>query len=156
MKADWKTLFADIKGRFLTVLAPSRLLYFISVVIGIGGLGAWRALPNFDLLRANLATYAIGISAAAAVELVLPGSTSPAMRMLAISLGILACAISLTYQQLHAANLVWLAAICGWLLWIFSSSSNANIGSPSPLAATGGDTGAVAGDLSGFQMEEPA
>jgi hypothetical protein len=125
-------------------------MYFVFVVIGIGGLGVWQS-ADFAALRANLATYAMGIAAAAAVELVLPESTSRSLRMLAISLGIIAIAASLLYQRIGNVDVVWLAAVCAWLLWVLSSSSNVNIGSPNPVAATGGDTQQVAGDLSGFQ-----
>jgi hypothetical protein len=151
VNAEWKVLGAEVQSRLRQTLDPPRCLYFVFVVVGIGGLGAWRSAPDMVLLRANLATYAIGISAAAAVELVLGDSTTRALRMLAISIGIVACAASLLYLQIGLVNIVWLAAVCAWLLWMLSSSSNLNLGSPNPVAATGGDTQTVAGDLSGFQ-----
>jgi len=114
MLSEWKELWGDIKKRMHTIGAPSRLMYFIIVVIGVGGLGAWRAATT-DLFRTNLATYAMGISAAAAVELVLPPTASRALRMLAISLGILACAASLTFDKFECEGIVWIGAACGWL-----------------------------------------
>ena len=151
MNAEWKALGGEVRNRLRQTLDPPRFLYFVFVVVGIGGLGAWRALPDMAALRANLSTYAIGISAAAAVELVLGDLTTRALRMLAISIGIIACAASLLYLQIGVVDVVWLAALCAWLLWMLSSSSNLNLGSPNAVAATGGDTRAVAGDLTGFQ-----
>jgi hypothetical protein len=124
-------------------------MYFVFVVVGIGGLGVWQS--SAVQLQANLATYAMGIAAAAAVELVLPESNSRAMRMFAISLGIVAIATSLLYARIGQGQIVWVAPMCAWLLWILSASSNVNIGTQNPVAATGGDTREVAGDLSGFQ-----
>lgn len=149
MKADWLALCGDLWGRLRTIADPARLMYFVFVVVGIGGLGVWQS--SVALLHANLATYAMGIAAAGAVELVLPESTSRAMKMFAISLGIMAISTSLLYARIGQGQIVWVAPVSAWLLWILSASSNVNIGSQNPVAATGGDTHQVAGDLTGFQ-----
>ena len=63
MKADWLALFADLWARLRTIADPPRLMYFVFVVVGIGGLGVWQS--NAVQLQANLASYAMGIVAAA-------------------------------------------------------------------------------------------
>ena len=151
MKDGWLDLWCDVRSRVISVLEPPRLMYFLFVVVGLGGLGAWQAIPNTVLLYANLQTYAMGISAAAAVELILPNSTNRALRMLAISLGIATYFFSLLDQQNGFYSV--LATLFALLLWILSSSSNPNIGNPSLVAATGGDTNLLAGNLAGFQTE---
>ena len=150
----WQELATESWIRISAIREPSRLLYFLFVVIGVGGLGAWRQLGDFGLLRENLATYAMGISAAAAVELVLPDTTGKSMRMLGLSLGILAVGASLVSLQSKWVDVVWLAPLCAWLLWMLSSSANANIGGATPTTATtGGDTDHLAGNLDEFVTE---
>jgi len=152
VKAEWQTLWRDMWNRLISLGDPPRLLYFVFVVVGIGGSGAWLS-ADWSLFEGNVATYAMGIAAAAAVELVLPDSTSRALRMVALSLGIVTFAASLLHARYGWPHIVWLAAACGWLLWILSSSSNPSFGSASPSAATGGDPKVLAGDLSGFTTE---
>ncbi len=149
----WQGLGADVGCRIAAMADPSRFIYFVVVVMGIGGLGAWLRIGDFDLLRQNLATYSMGISAAAAVELVLPGKSVMAMRMLGLALGIIAVASALVTLQSEWLNAVWLAAVCGWLLWIFCNSENENIGEARPTDATGGDVNELAGDLKGFATD---
>lgn len=157
MREEWLGLSRDVKRRLQAIVDPPRLMYFVVVVIGIGGLGAW--LSETAQFNASLASYAMGIAAAAAVELVLPDSSSRSMRMLAISLGSASISMSIMATTtrtsspggLEPGHLLWPAAAFAWLLWILSASTNANIGSPNPAAATGGDTQSLSGDTTGFQ-----
>ena len=128
-------------------------MYFTFVVVIVGGLGAWRHWAYYDLLQSNLATYALGISAAAGVELVMPDQTSRSLRMFAISLGIVGVLASVIHLFIGHNHVVWLAAICSWLLWILSSSQNTSLGNVVPVAATGGDPDSIAGNLHEFHTD---
>lgn len=155
--AEWRSLWTDFCRRLASIGDPPRLFYFFVVVVWIGGLGAWQS-ASADF-KANLASYAMGIAAAALVELVLPDGVTRSMKMLGITLGIVAIYWSLTASSTSQVALlgfgqvdsVWIAPVAAWLLWILSASSNANIGSTNPVAATGGDIEEVAGNTDGFQ-----
>ena len=150
----WQKLMADFLIRISSILEPSRFLYCLFIVIGVGGLGAWLQVGDVGLFHYNLATYALAISAAGAVELVLPVKTDTSMRMLGLSLGIIAVAASLFSLRSEWTYLAWLAAICAWLLWILSNSTNENIAEQSPpTTATGGPTDNLAGNLDEFATE---
>ena len=111
-------------------------------------------MGDVGLFHYNLATYAIAISAAEAVQLVLPVKTDTSMRMLGVSLGTTAVAASLFSLRSEWVYLAWLAAICAWLLWILSNSTNENIAEqPRPITATGGPTDNLAGNLDEFFTE---
>ena len=149
----WRKLGADVRDRMSSIADPSRCLYFVFVVIGIGGLGAWLQIGELDAVRENLATYAMGISAAAAVELVLPDKTGKSLRMLVLGLVIIAIATAVMSLQSEWVNTVWVAPVCGWVLWILANSDNENIGTASPTAATGGNIDRLAGNLDSFITE---
>ena len=152
--AKWQELWRDVQSRVCMLGEPPRFMYFTFVVVIVGGLGAWRHWAYYDLLQSNLATYALGISAAAGVELVMPDHTSRSLRMFAISLGIVGILASVIHLFIGLNHVVWLAAGCSWLLWILSSSQNTSLGSVTPGASTGGPLDSMAGNLQGFDTDQ--
>lgn len=161
IKDEWKALWNDIKVRLQQLFRPGIFLYFIFVVIGVGGIGTWMALWRGKVadLSESLATGAIALIAGVTIELVLPQKTAHSMKMLGytgltVAGGLLALSIALKERNQYglAIATATVLALLSWFFWILTNSENPNLNPPED-AAIGGDPEKleIPGDLSGFK-----
>lgn len=164
---EWKELRREIGEKLKEIFRPIMLLYFLTVVVLVGGLGAWIQLYrlNYGNFFESLGTYAVAILASASFELVMPNSDriSKSLRMLGYAA--LLVGIVLTIPTMHA-NSLWegekyflsvapavVLTIISWFLWTLASSDNTKLlPQPLPEAAIGGsaDIG-LQGTTDGFK-----
>ncbi len=171
----WQEFWQEIKERARKPLRhPTFVMYFVGIIIILGGLGFLEALissvmleqkPEIEWGRLISAcyTYFLAIAATAAVDLILSLSQRKFLMMffllccLAVVLCAILAAILGTFRGNAAAAAVpsVLGYVLALFLWWVGNANNANLlDTPiKPDAATGGNAQTQpAGDLSGFTV----
>jgi hypothetical protein len=153
----WPALGREAVGRIKNIIRPPLFLYFVSIVVGIGGCSVWMELFSSVLrtgrwfvdpaaVTQNVGTYALGIVAAAAIESTGLGLTLPSrsLRMLLLTMSLLAGALALVSISVAQAGAApWLAvggALFAWLVWLVANGQDQRfVDEPlEPSNATGG------------------
>jgi hypothetical protein len=163
----WKIFGSDILQRLKQPFAhPPFVLYFLVVIVGVGGIGVWieiyktftkRTDESIISVPRSLSTYLLAILATAAADLILSIlETKRSMLMLALSsliAGIVLAVIGLTITTLMwASSCAVLGTILALLLWLLANADNAKLFESSPPidAATGGNPEEIAGNTDGI------
>lgn len=151
----WLRLFAEAFN-FIVLLAgrPRLALYFIIIVIGIGGVGIWiplfqwkngGSIGQLDVYR-NFATYVIAIAVTAFAEFLLRNKEDLTLTMFALGLalaGAVPGVIILVNDSLSVSALCFKVSIVATLwLWFIALAD-----SPSFAEKASGDASELGGDI---------
>jgi hypothetical protein len=160
----WSVFVNDIWQKMKRPWAhPPFVMYFVIIIIGVGGLGAWieiskayQAPSPAALVTASrsLSTYLLAILSAAAADLII--SQSPLNRstiMLAISVLIVGAAlaligfVSLSYKLGLVCSVV--GTLAAWFLWIVANSDNQKLFEEDPpqTAPIGENPSVITGNI---------
>jgi|GEM_PF-2406445 len=165
-KSEWKELISEVFARFKQVFRPIMFLYFVVIIITIGGFGAWVQLYRGDIggFFESLGTYAIAIVAAASFDLIFSKSeTTPSHLRVVAYMGFAASTVLAfmafqakmfweTNQNVFVVAPATLLTFAAWTLWILANSHNSNFSSDSSYNAIGGSAQSeLSGSLEGFQ-----
>jgi hypothetical protein len=129
------------------------IIYFICIIVGIGGLGVWISLAQYELerpgaslgnLQNNLATLVIAISVTAFADYLVTKSTGDdrTTRLVLFVLTLLATAASICIFVIANPCVervcTWTAAAVGAFVWIIVNWGHPNLVDSPPVAALGG------------------
>ena len=138
---------------------PASLIYFVGIVIGVGGLGAWIAFDtSIKSAVENWGTYTIAIAASAAVDGMLGRTTARrSINVLVWTVAILAGALALVgYLKSEWPHAIWLevaGSLCAWFVWVIASGRDERF-KDEPTAPLGLNPNAsLSGSLDGFKQE---
>ena len=150
---NWKGFFEIIKNRMREPRQnPGYGLYFILIVVLVGGLGFWINVFSFDLLmlKKSLATYFIAILATSAVDISLHDFEKEKYYKKAFQLSAY-LVLTLGVIIVIFAESIWLLiiyTIISWSVWWFANADNSTIlGPPPKLNKATGENQAIRGDL---------
>jgi hypothetical protein len=170
----WQEFFGTLKDRLREPCKhPTFVMYFIVIIIIIGGFGVLEPIVSYLLMGSLTAdefpraltsavyTYFVAIAATAAVDLILSYQQRKFLLMFFILCGLVVvlcfffAVILGTYRR---SSIVIIPSIIGYtlalFLWWIGNATNANLLDipPQPTAPAGGDANArPSGDLSGFR-----
>jgi hypothetical protein len=162
----WKGISVKVNAGFRALRSATFLLYFISIVLVVGGLGIWKVLHNalqaaqprwIDVPR-ETSTWLVAMVCSGAADLVLNDRDPKSVKMFGLSLGI--CCVILALLGMGTANVVSASvfAITGALLalfvWLLANHDNLKLTDEisSPDDTLGGSTDNISGDTQGAQV----
>lgn len=159
-RVTWYSLWAEIRRRISRSLKqPSIILYFLIIVLGAGGFGAWIQLVeyvfsdsmSFDIVTKSISTFIIAITASSTTDISLDTSSSRSLKIVSRGALLVVISISLYIFEYNSQSIVLVLGITllTSMTWVVANSTNANLKDPPPDSTTGGDPrGDLSGDLS--------
>lgn len=149
----WSGFFEIIKSRMREPKQnPGFGLYFILIVVIVGGLGFWINVFNFDLsmLKKSLATYFIAILATSAVDISLHDFEKEKDYKKAFQLSaylVLTLGVIVVFF-VESITLLIIYTLVSWSVWWFANADNSIIlGPPPKLNKATGENQPIRGDL---------
>lgn len=148
----WTELWNFLKKRLKSPIAhPSYIFYFILVVVGVGGIGVWKAAVIDQSVvdtTSNLMTFFPALAGASAFELALNKGIIKAARMLTILVGgILVVAIIVMWNYPDNLLSLFVGLICATvsltLWWIANADNGKLLEEPPGKEAFGGEVEAA-------------
>lgn len=169
--SHWLDLIQDLTRRLKAPpQQPIFILYFVSVMCGVGLLGTWMQIlegistntwPN---LSNNLASYAIAVVASTFAEVVLSSRAGardedtqfgPAFQMFALCIVVVCVGLGMTAFTLSWTTSAIAAAFASLFLWWVVNAGNRILQEPDPVPAAplgGKAEDALSGDLQDIQV----
>lgn len=144
----WKELGVEIKRRFKKPFGfPAFVLYFLGIIILVGGLGVWIPLykQDWQAVPRDLSNYLLAILSASAADLTIFETDKRSLQMVAfvsLFVGIALAVLALTNSDLTRAYIYAVSgAALALFLWWIANSDNIRLTEKnnSPDVVTGGD-----------------
>lgn len=163
---NWKGFRSQLVKRVREPIQyPGFFIYFLIVLVIMGGLGVWITLfrllfsegsQDWELFSSSLSTYALPIMAAAFGDLILAERPIRSVQIFAYGIAILGAICAVVGMVNNIPYVCVFGVILALFLWWFANSENANLIEPTPpaTAPTGGDVEKqeLKGDTSEFQV----
>lgn len=165
----WQEFYQTLRGRLIEPAKhPTFVLYFIGIIIAVGGFGIFEPIVSCilgKLARADLPhalisstyTYFVAIAATAAVDLALSYRKKKYLLMMFLLSSFLVLFLAFLSAIIHrhgyAAIPTFLGYVLALFLWWIGNANNVNLLDtlPPENASTGGGTETKpAGDLNGY------
>jgi hypothetical protein len=145
-KESWKELVAEIRRRVKDPFGqPEFVLYFVAIILLIGGLGVWISVykKDWEVVPRDMSTYLLAILAASAADLVLSKKSTRSLQMLGLFVlvtgGFLAVLSQANTNVIRAYVYAIVGTLMALLLWWVANSIRRDIFGPAePIDALGG------------------